>query len=313
MAVDLETSPVALGEASDGRLEDLAQIIGAYNSVTEKLQRSHESLQSEVERLHQELASADAQLQRSKQLAALGQMAAGLAHEIRNPLAAIQLYAGVIASDLASLDPDELVLQAVASSMDHARKITSAVRGLDAIVHDVLSFAGVIRPRLNTCRVSDLFLRAVAAQQPGIEVARVSVQIDPGSEWLYVNADQDLMHQALLNLIRNATQAMDHSETGKSRPRQLTLSAVAESQYVVLIIADTGAGIDEGVMERIFDPFFTTCSTGTGLGLAIVFRILEAHGGSIRASNSDEPQGAVFQLRIPIAEIGCAEAKCHES
>ncbi|MEO0475540.1 MAG: histidine kinase dimerization/phospho-acceptor domain-containing protein [Planctomycetota bacterium] len=97
---EVEALPTKPGNADDPRLDDLAQIVEAYSAVTERLQSSHERLQDEVVRLRRELNSANAQVQRSRRLSALGEMAAGIAHEIRNPLAAIQLYAGMAAEDL---------------------------------------------------------------------------------------------------------------------------------------------------------------------------------------------------------------------
>ena len=136
-----EAQPVAL---PNERLDELAQIIHAYNDAAGKLQHSHESLKNQVDRLQSQLASTNAQLQRSKRLAALGEMAAGIAHEVRNPLGAIQLYAGMLVDDLSK----PLISQTDPPAMaDTARKIASAVRGLDAIVSDVLTFArGVIAP-----------------------------------------------------------------------------------------------------------------------------------------------------------------------
>ncbi len=284
---------------ADRHGDDLAEIIGAYNDVTAKLQRSHEALQQEVVRLHQELASADAQLQRSKQLAALGEMAAGIAHEIRNPLAAIRLYADLVEDDLISMIDAVPRGRAPITARENARKIADAVRGLDAIVHDVLNVARELRPRLRPVPVGLMFDRALLLHAPAIESADVRTLICGGN--LVVRADADLMHQALLNLIRNALQAMAE-QRGRSEPGRLLLSARPESGYVVLSVADTGPGIDKTAVDRIFNPFFTTRSTGTGLGLAIVHRIVDAHGGTISVGNDPMTGGATFELRLVAAE-----------
>lgn len=203
------------------RLEDLSQIILAYNEVAQKLQASHESLQAEVVRLQEKLASADAQLQRSRRLAALGEMAAGIAHEIRNPLGAIQLYAGMIVEDL---DPahrpacEGRQAPGLDATAQTAKKIVSAVRGLNAIVCDVLSFARDIHPRPMRVAASVLLDRALDAHRPVIDAARVRVdrrdQAGPGEAWVWV--DPELMHQALLNVIRNAVEAMSPGEGAAS-------------------------------------------------------------------------------------------------
>ncbi len=278
-----------------GGVEDLAEIIQAYNQVTDKLQHSHEALQGEVLRLRKELASADAQLQRSKRLSALGEMAAGIAHEVRNPLAAIQLYASMIAQDLQDAVGD------FAEPLGHARKISDAVRGLDGIVGDVLSFAREIKPNPVLLPVEQVFDRAVHAHRPAIESSGVTViQNDDDLDGLTVYADPDLIHQALLNLIRNAVDAMQDIHG----PRELALGFRLDEAGVTLSVTDTGPGIDAQTIDRLFNPFFTTRATGTGLGLAIVHRIVDAHGGAVCAGGNPTAQtGASFGLTLPVPEV----------
>lgn len=271
--------------------DDLSQIIRAYNEVTDRLQRNHETLQSEVLRLREELASTNAQLQRSKRLSALGEMAAGIAHEIRNPLAAIQLYASMIGQDLRAEPP---VLETAADNND---KIAAAVRGLNAIVVDVLSFAKEITPRPEAVAVESVLLRVVESHRPAIESAGVDVRIEV-RDGVTVYADQQLLHQALLNLVRNAVEAMAEHDP----PRRLRLHAQADAGQICLTVGDTGPGIDETQIDRIFNPFFTTRNTGTGLGLAIVHRIIDAHGGSITVINAPDAGGAVFTLELAAAD-----------
>ncbi len=266
------------------RLDDLAQIIRAYNEVTDNLQRSHEALRAEVARLQRELASTDAQLQRSKRLAALGEMAAGIAHEIRNPLAAIALYARMLVEDLQQ-PPEEITWR---SCGEVAGKIASAVRGLDAVVNDVLTFARELRPRRLAVYASQLFDRALEAHRPAIDATGVRI-VRHDSDELLIDVDADLMQQAILNVIRNAVDAMPDGGT-------LTLQTRVEESQVALVIRDTGPGIADVDIDRIFNPFFTTRSTGTGLGLAIVHRILDAHHGTITVHNDG---GAVFELILP--------------
>ena len=277
--------------SDDPRLDDLAQIVEAYSAVTERLQTSHERLQGEVVRLRRELNSANAQVQRSRRLSALGEMAAGIAHEIRNPLAAIQLYAGMAAEDL----QDEN-LSSRDEALSNVRKIASAVRGMSAIVNDVLSFSRGTDPERLMLNSTELLDRVVAANGPGIDQAQVHVvRKDLGREPLTVYADAGLIQQALLNLVRNAVDAM----SAESEPRVLTLDVVRDEVGVVVRVADTGPGVPEDCLDRIFNPFFTTRSTGTGLGLAIVHRIADAHGGSIAVHREPGRGGAVFALSLP--------------
>jgi len=275
--------------------EGLAEIIQAYNQVTDRLQKSHELLQSEVVRLREELASADAQIQRSKRLSALGEMAAGIAHEVRNPLAAIQLYTSMISEDLQGH------VEQFPEPVRCADQIASAVRGLDGIVGDVLSFAREIDPAPVSLTVNDVFERALAAHGPAILAAKVAVNklyIDTPD--LAVFADPPMLQRALLNLIRNAVDAMSLVQG----QRELTLDARENEGGVTLTVADTGPGVDRDTVDRLFNPFFTTRATGTGLGLAIVHRIVDAHGGTVGVSdNPASESGAAFTLSLPAGQI----------
>lgn len=286
----IESGHAPTVDIADARIEDLADLISAHHDATEKLRASHEVLGAEVVRLQQQLASRDAQLQRSRRLAALGEMAAGIAHEIRNPLAAIGLYAQMIVDDLNLwVDANNGGVDAEGkTAADNAAKIAAAVHGLNAIVTDVLSFARELDPKPVLLRADELFDRAIEAHRPAIDAGRV--QILHGSAQTMIRADPDMLHQAILNLIRNAVDAM--APAGGI----LTLDATEENGQSVITVRDTGSGIAEEAVDRIFNPFFTTRNTGTGLGLAIVHRIVDAHGGAISVTND---AGAVFRLSLP--------------
>ncbi len=294
------SAPAPATATVPGRLDDLAQIIRSYTEVTEKLQRSHEALHDEVARLQRELSGANAQLQRSKRLTALGEMAAGIAHEIRNPLAAIQLYAGMLVEDLAVIFERSDVAVDVGPQLDTAEKIAAAVSGLNAIVCDVLNFSREIKPNPAPVDAASLFDRAVDAHHPAVQSTGVQVRrMDrhSGGSDRMLSVDAQMIAQALVNLIRNAVDAMEMIPA--DQPRLLTLDVRRDQSQLVLTVRDSGPGIAELDVDRIFNPFFTTRSTGTGLGLAIVHRIIDAHGGTIAAFNDG---GAVFEVRLPAAE-----------
>lgn len=274
--------------------QDLAEVLQAYSAVAERLQESHETLSAEVDRLQRELATKNAQLERGKRLAALGEMAAGIAHEIRNPLAAIQLYIEMIREDVAA-EQAEVPTPRLAGALDHGEKIADAVRGLSAIVNDVLSFSRTIAPVPRRLDAAAVLERAVDAQRPVLDAAGVRILISAGDGVgsASVFADPDLLHRSLLNLVRNAAEALAEPADAP-RPPVLTLSAAGGA----VTVADNGPGIDAETVERIFNPFFTTRGSGTGLGLAIVHRIVDAHGGSIAVRNADAG-GAVFTLQFP--------------
>ncbi len=278
----LNITEQAEARGGDDRTAELVEIIRAYNDVTDRLQQNHEVLNAEVARLQRELASANAALQRSRRLAALGEMAAGIAHEVRNPLASIQLYTNMLEEDLADRPP----LQELAS------KIAAAVRGLNGIVGDVLTFARELKLRCVEGSAADALRRAADAVVAQRHDAAIDVRFE-GEDRL-IRHDPELLHQALVNLVRNAAEAMPDGGT-------ITLGIApveGDAESARLIVRDTGPGISDEAIDRIFNPFFTTRATGTGLGLAIVHRIVDAHGGSIAVHN-DVGGGAVFVLTLP--------------
>jgi len=282
----------AAGEGSPGDLEDLLR---TFNDVTSKLQRTHETLRAEVSRLQGELEQANRRLRRSRELAALGEMAAGIAHEIRNPLGSIKLYTEALEADLRG---DE-------ASHGTAVKIGSAVEGLDRIVGDVLAFAREMRLRPDAHGAGDLLAAAAEEVRHDAERQGVAVEIEAGAG-LDAACDGDLMRRALVNLARNAVEAAG-LERGARAPR-VRLSAERGARRdtdgrrvacVSLVVEDSGAGIPEDVLGRMFNPFFTTRAAGTGLGLAIVHRIVDAHGGAVEVSRGEALGGARVLIHLP--------------
>ncbi len=273
-------------------VEDLQQLMRSVNETTERLQRTHTMLQQQVASLQSELAEANAQLRRSRSLAALGEMAAGIAHEVRNPLASIGLYAQMLTEDLADR-PDGARL---------AEKITGAVDRIDTIVRDVLRFATdtTLHPQL--VLVTTLIDQALESCRSSIVAADIDVVRE--GDRVRLEVDTTLMAQALANVICNAAEAMESSRSDtrviniSARRERRRLPAGGHAEHVVIRVRDCGPGISPDVLERMFNPFFTTRRTGTGLGLAIVHRIVEAHGGHVVVSNNHEG-GATVALCLP--------------
>lgn len=304
---------------------DLAEMLSVFNDAATKLQATHECLQAEVARLQRELKTTNEELQRSKRLAALGEMAAGISHEVRNPLGSIRLHARMLEQDLVNM-PEQRTL---------AEKILAAVRGLDGVVGDVLAFSRELNVVSEAVATDELLERAVAecvasadaecgggsdvdaAELPALEVIVETGSWDGAAQ--HVECDAGLVHRALTNVIRNALQAMTPELTGTKRKlcavparRVLTVGASSrrvvgadggERTMIVLSVRDTGPGLGDEVMQRMFNPFFTTRATGTGLGLAIVHRIVDAHGGIVRVRNHEQG-GAVVELMFPATEPG---------
>jgi signal transduction histidine kinase len=315
--VEGKPDPKAPGQnarAADLGERDLAELLGAFNDVTAKLQSAHESLRAEVVRLQGELRQANEQIERGKRLAALGEMAAGIAHEVRNPLGSIRLYARMLVDDLA-VGGDRQRERAV------AEKIGAATRGLDAVVTDVLAFARETRLDAAPVEVGGLITRAVeeclaSDRDENASAGRVHVVRDDEMAEMdgeIVVCDPSLLHRTLVNVMRNGIQAMrDAGGACELRisveRRSLPDSSGAAREFTAIVVRDSGPGIPPGVMERMFNPFFTTRATGTGLGLAIVHRILDAHGGRVLVRNA-EPEdgrggGAVVELLLPDVPAG---------
>ncbi len=310
----------ALGPTGPLAPGDLSELLAAFNDVTARLEATHAALRAEVSRLNDELREANERLQRSKRLAALGEMAAGIAHEIRNPLGAIGLDARMLERELCVGPADE---HAVA-----ARRIGAAVRRLDAIVGDVLSFAKEARVNREPTPIAGLFADAVAAceaetarsgpRRPVVEV------LWPRGAPRVMDVDPLLAHRALVNVLLNAVQAVaEGAEAGPPGAAPVPAVRVFARRVVetdgqgrrvpmvALVVRDNGPGIPPGVRERMFNPFFTTRATGTGLGLAIVHRLVEAHGGRVVVRNNDEGLPGVRVADAHAAERSGATVELH--
>ena len=284
---------------------DLAELMSAFNEVTGRLQSTHESLRREVVRLQAELTEANEQLHRSRRLAALGEMAAGIAHEVRNPLGSIRLYARMLEEDLGDRPQERAI----------AGKILSAVLGLDGVVGDVLSFSREMRISCERVEAGELLDRAMEAcwtadpeAAGGVRVVQTDTRrrggIRTGARtrlW----CDPLLMHQALVNIIRNALQSMAEVAAPEGgHVLSLDVGPVRPDEgkgMFGIAVTDTGPGVSAEVIDRMFNPFFTTRKTGTGLGLAIVHRIIDAHGGRIVVRNNAAraARGTTVQLLLP--------------
>jgi len=270
------------------RIEELGRIILAYSEITEKLQQSHEELQQTVAMLRTELSDKNRELERKNRLAALGEMAAGIAHEIRNPLGGIHLYASILAKDLHD-SPKALGV---------VTKISAGVRRLEALVSQVLQFSREITVKITPVNLAELIDNAVELASPHADAKQIAIEVE-GPRPMRIDADPNLLNQAILNLILNAIEAMHGPGAVRVSYRAPLIQQDIDSHagQLHLIIRDTGPGIAPEILDRIFNPFFTTKDKGTGLGLAIVHRIIEAHNGTISAGN-DPLGGAKFEVRI---------------
>ncbi len=272
--------------AIPGGPDELGQLTEGFKAMVERLRAARD----EIEVYHRE------RLDRAERLATLGQVAASLAHEIRNPLAGIAGAVGVMADDLPGTDQRKEIMD----------EILSQIRRLTKTVQDLLTFARPATPILASCdlhRVLDRVL-LLLAEDPVAKRVRLVRHYCPDLPRL--EADDKQLGQVFLNLLLNAAQAM-HGDGQVTIATRLTDAAgtdggspAPESGTVVEVsVTDTGPGIPPGTLPELFTPFFTTKPRGTGLGLAICRRIVEDHGGWIRVE-SPPGQGATFRIGLPV-------------
>lgn len=249
--------------------------------------RSHDLKKTtdQLRAVYQELQDSFEQLIRAGRLAAVGQLAASLAHEIRNPLASIEGAVDIIERSESR--------ERRAEFLEIIKKETRRLK--DLLTH-LLNFARPQPPQMRPAKIDEIVdsvvqLTAHEAQQQGIEL-----KADIPAPLPFVKCDGEQIRQVLLNLTLNALQA---STTGG----KVVLSARKQDDNVLLEIVDEGCGIDEADLEKIFDPFYTTKEGGTGLGLAISYQILTQHRGTI-AAKRNPVRGTTFSFVLPVVQSG---------
>lgn len=229
-----------------------------------------------------EIRKLEDNLRRISTLAALGEMAATVAHEIRNPLSGIAGFAALLARDL---EGDHENLETV-------NKIRKGVNALNAIVTNLLDFTKTVDPNRMEIDPAELIEETMEEVKADLESRNHIFNFERGSLKLRANIDPDLFRQIVFNLAKNAVQT---NPDGGHVKLKLSKSSPAN---LVLRVEDDGPGIPDEIRDRIFTPFFTTKTNGIGLGLATVKKLVELHGGRIEAENRPGG-GAVFTLDIP--------------
>jgi signal transduction histidine kinase len=218
----------------------------------------------------------EAEVIQAERLAALGEAAAVLAHEVRNPLA-------TIANSIQLLRKESAVSE---GARDLLAIQQMEVGRLDRLVQDLLCFTRPLQPRLGAVELSEVIRGATAMLQPRAAEAQVRLEVEPGSSQ-ELRADPDHLHMALSNVLQNAIEASPQGGC-------VRVNVVSRDGELSLCIDDEGSGVPAELITRVFEPFFTTRAQGSGLGLAITRLIMKAHGGDVRVSNLG--RGARFEL-----------------
>lgn len=244
----------------------------------EELQRTAE----ELKKVYRELQDSLEHIKRADRLSAIGQLSAGLAHEIRNPLGSIEGAANILGDPQTS---DGL-------KREFLGIIRKETRRVNALLTDLLNFARPRRPErrpTDLCALVDSVVALVShtAEQSGVSIRKLAPSPLPP-----VEIDPEQMKQVILNLAINAIQAMPAGGT-------LEFSVSRNGDGIVLSVRDDGHGIPAGDLDRIFDPFFTTKEQGTGLGLSVAHQIVTQHGGEMDARRNPE-KGMSFRVVLPL-------------
>ena len=258
--------------------DEIGELAQTFNQMSRQLKESFESIRRSQEKMFQ-----------AERLSSLGQLAAGLAHELKNPLTSIKM-----------------IFQAILDSSSHpemtrqdAELILREVKKLDTILTQFLTFAKPPRLQLQPLDLSRTVGDVLSLMKTALDQNRVEVLIEIPADLPQIRGDPERMKQVLINLLLNSIQAMPQG--GKVR---ISAQEVFENHQkeVLLRVEDSGKGIPEKDRERVFDPFFTTKEGGTGLGLSIVYGIIKEHHGRIDLQ-SQVGKGTVFAITFPQLEI----------
>jgi two-component system sensor histidine kinase HydH len=234
-----------------------------------------------------EVSRMEARLREQERLAAVGELAAQVAHEVRNPLAGIRGACELLLAGNQKLERNQEIASEVLQQIDR----------LNRTVGDLLSFARPTEMQPRPTDLHDLIDRVAGVLAEDPQAQNVKLERRYASELPAMNVDPQQLEQVFFNILLNASQAMDYAGT-------ITICTTLNGDAVQVTIGDSGPGVPEQVAADIFKPFFTTRAQGTGLGLAIVNKIIQAHQGTIDAGRASEG-GAEFRIRLPV--LGAAQ------
>jgi signal transduction histidine kinase len=329
------------GKVSDGDFSqtievasknEMGQLIGSFNRMIERLKENQDSLNKYLESLetaNRQLKQAQEELIRTEKLASIGRFAAGVAHEVGNPLGAILGYTGILKKG--RTDPDD--------TKDYLKRIEDEIERINKIVRELLDFARPSKFEIREVEINKVIENTLSLLSYQKDFKNIETRLDFQSSLPLIKGDESQLSQVFINIILNAIDAMpnggklqiqtgvhaiddsyddrlqrtypprrksdpmesDYSYLRKSDPIPPVLKKFSKGDRLVKIrISDTGSGIKKGDLENIFDPFFTTKAPdkGTGLGLSISLKIVESLGGEIRVE-SEEGKGATFEIYFP--------------
>jgi len=257
------------------RQDEVGRLISSFDSMVDNL----DSAKKELDQLHLQ------QMERADRLASVSEMAAGIAHEIKNPLTGIAAAITIIKDDFDPEDPKTEIIN----------EVLEQITRLDKTVNDLLFFGKPSQPEPTFTNINMLVektLTFASQHRSGKEIEK-RLELDETLPAVYVDPKQ--IQQVFLNLILNAFQAMQNGGVVTVGTSMVELDG---KLWARVSIADTGAGIPDQILSKIFTPFFTTKAQGTGLGLAICHKLVTQHGGHINVT-SEDGRGTVFTIDLP--------------
>ena len=306
---DLETgakrlSAGDLGQAIPVRSDDeFGQLAASFNAMTVALQKSEaelrdwgHTLEQKVEKRTQELRIAEAETARSEKLASVGLLAAGIAHELNNPLTGVLTFTTLLRKKMPDSNPD-------AEDLDLVIRETKRCA---AIIRRLLDFAREKTPEKKFADINKVIVDTARIVERPASFRDIDIAMDLDPELPQVWVDADLIKQVIMNMLVNAQHAIEHEGSITVRTRRCAQPKSAEPgarpvPMIEISIIDTGCGIPEKNLKRIFDPFFTSkeVGKGTGLGLSVSHGIVRAHGGVIEVA-STVGKGSTFRVYLPL-------------
>jgi two-component system sensor histidine kinase HydH len=266
----------------------LGYVIGKLTDARGKAKRDAETIARQLAQLEQ----TQKQMLQIEKLASIGRLAAGVAHEVRNPLGVIRSSAALLVESLDESDDD---------NRKAGRFIQEEIDRLDGFVHSLLDFSRPIEATVRDETLHDILARVQRLCGHQLEQAGATLELDTTEAPERWCVDAELLTRALVGMVTNSCHAVE-------RGGRIRIAVRDDGDVLRLSVADDGRGVPEELRERLFEPFVTSKAKGTGLGLSMAARIVEAHGGELSLFDSgglgERGRGACFQLRIPRGSLG---------
>jgi len=279
--------------AGDAPANEIGNLSRALANMLKRLDENKKELKNHIislEKANDDLKAAQKEIIKSEKLASVGRLAAGIAHEIGNPIGIILGYIDLIYKG--GLSPEE--------EKDFLTRVESEITRINVIIRQLLDFSRTSTEQIENCSVHDLVINTVEMLKPQSRMRELEIAVNLKAERDRVVADKNQLQQVFLNILINSIDALEEEGHSHGKPH-IMVKSKNKNGIIVLDFIDNGPGISAEDLERIFDPFFTTKEPGrgTGLGLSVCYRIIEGLGGTIRAESAPG-DGMVINMELPL-------------